>query len=134
MPQQLSEDNNQKNLKVFGPYSPIRKAGELYFIAGQVGIDSLGNASDNFTEQFEITIQNLNKVLASEKLELKNIINIRVYLIDIDNFGELNRLFAKYFTGIGPSRECVAVKSLPKISKNRVDIQVEISAIACAKI
>ncbi len=124
----------QQDLKVFGPYTPIRKAGEFYFISGQIGVDKLGNTPDNFSEQFEITIRNLIGVLASERLELSNLVNVRIYLVEIDNFDELNRLFAKYFTGIGPSRECVAVKSLPKVSNNQVDLQVEISAVAYAKI
>ena len=103
--------------KVFGPYSSIRKAEGLYFVAGQVGVDENGNAPESFEDQFELVIKNLDKVLESQNLSLSNIINLRV--------------FEKHFIGISPSRECVGVQALPPVAKNGTKLKVEISAVAC---
>lgn len=116
--------------KVFGPYSSIRKAEGLYFVAGQVGVDKNGNAPEGFEDQFELVIENLSKVLESQNLGLSNIINMRVYLTDMTDFPILNQLFEKYFTGIAPSRECVGVQALPPVTKNEVKLKIEISAVA----
>ena len=116
--------------KVFGPYSSIRKAEGLYFVAGQVGVDKIGNAPESFEDQFELVIENLSSILESQNLGLSNIVNLRVYLTDMTDFPILNQLFEKYFTGIAPSRECVGVQSLPPITKNEVKLKIEISAVA----
>ena len=119
-----------KKPSTFGPYSPIRRAGNLCFVAGQVGVDSSGEALDGFSDQFELVIQNLKSVLASEGLSLENVINVRVYLTDMSDFTKLNDSFKKHFDGIGPSRECVGVSSLPDVAKNGVKLRVEMSAVA----
>ena len=116
--------------KVFGPYSSIRKAEGLYFVAGQVGVDKSGNAPESFEDQFELVIENLSNVLESQNLGLSNIVNLRVYLADMTDFPILNQLFEKYFTGIAPSRECVGVQALPPVTKNEVKLKIEISAVA----
>ncbi len=121
--------SNQR--KVFGPYSSIRKAEGLYFVAGQVGVDENGNAPESFEDQFELVIKNLDKVLESQNLSLSNIINLRVYLTDMADFIKLNQLFEKHFIGISPSRECVGVQALPPVAKNGTKLKVEISAVAC---
>lgn len=122
-----------KSSKVFGPYSPIRGVytnSPIFFIAGQVGVDDIGNARENFEDQFRIMIDNLKVVLASEKLSLADVVNVRVYLTDMANFSKLNHLFEKYFSGISPSRECVEVSALPPVAKNKVKLKVEMSAVA----
>ncbi len=121
--------NNQP--KVFGPYSSIRKAEGLYFVAGQVGVDKGGNTPESFEDQFRLVVENLSRVLESQNLSLSNIINLRVYLTDMADFTKLNQLFKKYFMGIAPSRECVAVQALPPVAKNEAKLRVEISAVAC---
>ena len=124
---------NKKN-KVFGPYSPIRRAGDIFFIAGQVGVDENSNAPEEFENQFEFVIENLKQVLASESLSLGDVINVRVYLTDIANFVELNHLFERYFSGISPSRECVEVSALPPVAKNGVKLKGEMSAVSIKKL
>ena len=116
--------------KVFGPYSSIRKAEGLYFVAGQVGVDKGGKAPKSFEDQFRLVIENLSRVLESQNLSLSNIINLRVYLTDMADFTKLNQLFEKHFMGIAPSRECVAVQALPPVAKNNTKLRVEISAVA----
>jgi 2-iminobutanoate/2-iminopropanoate deaminase len=118
----------------FGPYSPIKQAGNLFFVAGQVGVYKDTNAPEKFEDQFELVIENLKQVLELEGLSLGDVVNVRVYLTDIANFVELNHLFEIYFNGISPSRECVEVSALPPVAKNGVKLKVEMSAVAIKKL
>lgn len=116
--------------QTFGPYEPIRQAGDLYFVAGQVGVDpKTKQAPASFSEQMQLVIENMKSVLQTQNLSLKNVINVRVYLTDMNNFNEMNEIFADYFNGIGPSRECVGVAELPAVGGDEA-LQIEISAVA----
>jgi len=117
-------------IQKFGPYEPIRQAGDLYFIAGQVPVDpTTEQASADFTDQMNQVVKNLGSVLKSKRLTLQHIVNVRVYLTDMTKFEQMNEIFAEHFSGIGPSRECVGVTDLPHIGGNEL-LQIEMSAVA----
>lgn len=116
--------------QTFGAYEPIRQAGSTYYIAGQVGVDSESKqAPSSFLDQMNLALKNMNSVLNQSDLTLKDVVNVRIYLTDMNKFSEMNTLFATYFSGIGPSRECVGVAGLPDVGGDE-SIQIEISAVA----
>ena len=116
--------------QVFGPYEPIRKAGKTYFVSGQVGVDpKTKQAMATFTDQMHQCMKNMVNALSLEKLSLQDVVNIRVYLVDMQRFNDMNDIFINYSNGIGPSRECVGVAALPDVGGNE-PLQIEISAIA----
>ena len=51
-------------------------------------------------------------------------IKTTVFIKDMNDFGKVNEIYAKYFTGDFPARSCVEVARLPK------DVLIEIEAIA----
>lgn len=119
--------------QTFGPYEPIRQAGDLYFIAGQVPVNpNTKQAPAEFEQQMRQVMENMIAVLETQQLTLKDIINVRVYLTDMTRFAEMNELFVEYFSGIGPSRECVGVASLPAVGGDE-PLQLETSAVAHKK-
>ncbi len=114
----------------YGPYSSAKEANGLLFIAGQVGIDpQTKTASNDFNQQLTQVLDNLTNVLISNKLSLRDVINVRIYLTDISKFNQMNKAYEQYFDGIAPSRECVGVADLPPVAGD-VKLQVEISAVA----
>ena len=116
--------------KTFGPYASAKAAGDLVFIAGQVGVDPATKvASSVFSDQFKQVLANLTTVLEESDLSPQNIVNVRVYLTDMSTFSEMNELYAAYFDGIAPSRECVGVASLPAVA-GETKLLVELSAVA----
>ena len=115
--------------QTFGPYSKASKAGNMLFVAGQVGVDTATKrAPVNFSEQMQLAVSNLKQVLSDENLGLNNVKNVRIYLTDMKHYEAMNEIFAEHFTGIAPSRECVAVKSLPPVADQI--LLVELSAVA----
>ncbi|HUC89871.1 MAG TPA: RidA family protein, partial [Patescibacteria group bacterium] len=94
-----------KSTKTFGPYSPIRQVGDLYFTAGHIGVDSsTGQASPDITAQTKQTMDNLTATLASAGLTLDDIVKTTIFLTDMGDFAAVNEAYTSYFNGVRPAR------------------------------
>jgi 2-iminobutanoate/2-iminopropanoate deaminase len=119
--------------KVFGPYSPIRQVGDLYFIAGQVGVEFSTKTTDpKAGAQIAKAIDNLEDVLASVDLTLKDVVKTTLFLTNMDDSAEVGKVYAERFSDPLPARSTVAVKELPRIATNG-PLKVEIEAIAARR-
>ncbi len=108
-----------------GPYSQAVKAGNFIFVSGQLGIDPVtGELAQDIASQTERAIKNIEAILKVAGASLQDIVRVTVYLKDMDDFGEMNKVYEKYFGEIAPARVAVAVESLPK------DARIEMDAIA----
>jgi 2-iminobutanoate/2-iminopropanoate deaminase len=109
-----------------GPYNQAIKTGNLLFVSGQValkpGTNDMANA--DIIEETHQVLQNLKAILQEAGMDFSNIVKTTIFLSDMDLFGRVNEIYAKYFEGNFPARETVAVKGLPK------NANVEISVIA----
>ena len=109
-----------------GPYNQAIKSGNFLFVSGQValkpGTNDLANA--DIIEETHQVLQNLKAILAEAGMDFSNIVKTTIFLSDMELFGRVNEIYAKYFDGDFPARETVAVKGLPK------NANVEISVIA----
>lgn len=114
--------------KAVGPYSQAVLAGNMLFMSGQIPIDPSTNELNLFdgdvAKQTNLVLENLKAVLASENLNLNNIVKTGVFLKDMSDFVTVNKVYAEHFGDHKPARACVAVKELPK------GVSVEIEAIA----
>lgn len=116
--------------KTFGPYSPIKKAGNFYFVSGQVGVDpDTNDAGKTTAEQTAQALANMDDLLQSEGLSMGNVVKTTVYLTDMHDFREMNEVYEGHFTGMRPARSTVAVKELPHVG-GEANIRVEIEAVA----
>lgn len=116
-------------MKTFGPYSPIIKAGELYFVAGHIGVDpTTGDASPDVAEQTSQAMKNMINTLASHNLDTDNIVKTTLYVTDMEDFSIINEVYEGFFAHPRPARATIAVQELPRVAKNR--IRVEIEAVA----
>lgn len=125
-------NNNQTshNKPVFGPYSPVRNAGSLYFVSGQVGVDAdTKTASTDVSQQTRQALKNLTKVLEDVNLDLSHVVKTTIFLTDMADFAAVNEVYVDYFREPRPARSTVAVRELPRVSGD-TPIKVEIEAIA----
>jgi len=108
-----------------GPYSQAINAGSFVFCSGQIAIDPKTNEFKPGTiiEETIRVIENLKAVLEQVNSGLEKTIKVTVYLSNIDNFTEMNKVYEKYFLN-KPARSTIEVSKLPKGAK------VEIDAIA----
>ncbi|HEU4914448.1 MAG TPA: Rid family detoxifying hydrolase [Candidatus Saccharimonadales bacterium] len=123
-------ENNQK--PTFGPYSPVRQAGDFIFVSGQVGIDPITKtASADTAKQVEQALVNLKNVLVSVGSSLNDIVKTTVFITDGDDFDTVNQVYVGFFGDPKPARSTVCVKELPRVAGN-TPVKVEIEAIALA--
>ncbi|MGB9703450.1 MAG: RidA family protein [Candidatus Micrarchaeia archaeon] len=111
--------------KVHGPYSNVVIVGNLVFISGQLPTNEEGQIrSMSIKEQTKDALENLKKAIEQLGLTLENVVSVRVYLTNLDDFNTMNEVFSQYFERFPPARATVIVSSLPKNAK------IEIEAIA----
>ena len=121
----MEKISTKKAPKAIGPYSHAIKAGSFIFCSGQIAIDPKTNEFKPGTiiEETTRVIENLKAVLEQAHSGLEKTIKVTVYLLNIDNFTEMNKVYEKYFLN-KPARSTIEVSKLPKGAK------VEIDAIA----
>lgn len=106
-----------------GPYSTVAKAGDLYFLSGQVGITPDGTlVSGGIEAQTRQVLQNLTAALAGCELGLQHVLKVTVYLTDIENFPAVNAIYSEVLGNARPARSTVGVAALPLGALVEMDI------------
>jgi 2-iminobutanoate/2-iminopropanoate deaminase len=112
--------------KAIGPYSQAIRANGFVFVSGQVAIDPATQQviPGDVAAQTERVIKNLSAILKSAGSTLDRVVKSTVFLKNMGDFGAMNEVYGKHFTGAPPARSTVEVARLPK------DVLVEIDVIA----
>ncbi|WP_081157728.1 RidA family protein [Ensifer aridi] len=112
-----------------GPYSQAIKVGDLLFVSGQLPIDPATGEfnSANAVEQAEQCLKNLEAIAKAAGTELSKTVKTTVLVTELGDFGEVNRIYAGFFSTPFPTRACYEVKALPKGAK--VEIEAVIALI-----
>lgn len=120
--------STEKAPKAIGPYSQAIQVGNLIYTSGQIPIDpSTGAfAEGGIKEQTRQSLLNIQAILKEAGLTMANVIKTTVFLANMDDFADMNAVYAEFFTQPYPARSAVAVKTLPK------NALVEIEVVATA--
>lgn len=112
--------------KAIGPYSQAVKANGFLFLSGQIPLDPITGqlVYGGVGPQAHQVLSNLKAVLAKEGLTFANVVKTTVFLQNMDDFAELNKVYGEYFKNEPPARSTVQVARLPR------DASVEIELIA----
>ncbi|WP_394970339.1 RidA family protein [uncultured Croceitalea sp.] len=107
------------------PFSEVVQAGNLFFLAGQIGMDrSIGKLADNGIKgETEQAIKNIQGVLEHHGLSLDNVVKCTVILSDINDFKAFNEVYIRYFTK-KPARTTYAAAGLAVGAKIEIDVIV----------
>jgi len=99
------------------------QAGNLVFLSGQIGIDpKTGNVSDPVEAQTSQSMENLRAVLNESGLEFGDVVQTRIYLVNMSDWTTVNGIYASYFKDTPPARAAVHVAGLPKGAKVEIEI------------
>ena len=109
-----------------GPYSQAVEANGMVFVSGQLPVDPATGefVPGGIKELTHRSLTNIKNILAEEGLTMQHIVKTTVFLADINDFAEMNEVYATFFEGVAPARSAMAVKTLPKGAR------VEIECIA----
>ena len=101
--------------KAVGPYSQGVCMNAIQFISGQLPVDPKTGkiVEGGIKARTEQSPKNLGAVLKATQLDYPNVLKTTVLLADINDFGEMNEVYAKFFTENPPARVCFQVAALP---------------------
>ena len=99
-----------------GPYSQAIQVGNLVFASGQIPIDPAAGSfvAGGVKEQARQSLTNVKAILDEAGLTLDNVVKTTVFLADMNDFADVNAVYAEFFAEPYPARSAVAVKTLPK--------------------
>ena len=112
--------------KRVGPFSHAVKAGDFLFVTGQM--PTLPNNSTKLikggiTNQTHQVMKNLENVLIAANSSLENVVFVRVYLVNFQDFDEMNAVYESYFTHDKlPARTCIGVTGLAVGASIEIDL------------
>lgn len=106
------------------PLSRFRKAGNFLFTSGQVHLRDGVLVEGTIGEQTKQVMENLKSVLDEAGYDLGQVVKTNIYTTDMSKYGEINDVYAHYFTEPFPAREVIGAQSLP------LGARVEISLVA----
>ncbi len=112
-----------------GPYSTAVIYGDTIYMSGMIGVDpAVGKPVEGGTlAQAKQVFENIVTVLGELDATTDDVLKTTVYLTDIGDFAEVNKLYAEYFAPNFPARTCVEVSKLP------MGLSIEVECIARRK-
>ena len=99
-----------------GPYSQAIQVGNLVYTSGQLPIDpATGNFPEGgIKEQTRQSLKNIQAILLEIGLTMASVVKTTVFMADMNDFADMNAVYAEFFAEPYPARSAVAVKTLPK--------------------
>jgi 2-iminobutanoate/2-iminopropanoate deaminase len=111
-----------------GPYSHAVVAGPFVFVSGQIPINRQGEmVQGDIVVQTVQVLENLKAILKTAGLVLSDVVKTTVFLKDMADFAEMNRVYGEFFPENPPARSSLQVAGLAR------NAAVEIEAIAFKK-
>jgi 2-iminobutanoate/2-iminopropanoate deaminase len=112
-----------------GHYSPGLAHNGLVFVSGQLPMDLKTREpfAGAIEEQTELALRNVEAVLKEAGTDLDHVLQMTIYISDIELWGKVNEVYARVMGDHRPARAIVPVKDL------HFDTKIEIQAIAAVR-
>ena len=121
----MKQIKTEKAPAAIGPYSQAIISGNTVYCSGQIPINpETGEIPEGVANQAHQVFKNIKNLLEAAGTSINNVIKTSVFIKDMNDFAEINAIYAEYFTEPYPSRSCVEVARLPK------DVLLETEVIA----
>ena len=110
-----------------GPYSQAILNNNTLYCSGQIAINpQTGDlVIDNITNETMQVMRNISEVLKAADMDFSNVVKCSIFMKDMNDYSEINKVYSMSFIEEPPAREAIEVSALPK------NVNVEISVIAC---
>lgn len=114
--------------QAIGPYSQAIKFNGMVFVSGQIPLDpaTMTLVNGSVAEQTRRVLENVSAILEAAGTKLERVLKATVFLKDMNDFEEVNKVYSEFFSQHKPARACVQVARLPK------DVAVEIEVVAAS--
>lgn len=119
-----------------GRFPHVKRVGDFVYVSGTssrrpdntiIGAeaDEFGTVKLDIAEQTRAVIENIGDILKAAGADLGDLVQVTAYLVNMNDFGGYNAVYAEYFDETGPTRTTVAVHQLP-----HPHLLIEIQAVA----
>ena len=112
--------------KRVGPFSHAVKAGDFLFVTGQMPTlqnDPTKLIDGDISSQTHQVMKNLKTVLSAANASLENVVFVRIYLINFQDFDKMNSVYESYFLPDKlPARTCIGVTGLAVGASIEIDL------------
>jgi 2-iminobutanoate/2-iminopropanoate deaminase len=107
-----------------GPYNHAVRVGDLLFCAGQIPVGPVDGSlvAGDVKAQTERVLQNVKAILDDQGLTFANVVKSTVFLTNLEDFIQMNEVYARHFTENYPARSAVQVSGLPKGAKVEIEV------------
>jgi len=109
-----------------GPYSQAILSNNTLYCSGQIAINpETGDlVIDNITNETTQVMKNILAVLKAADMDFSNVVKCSIFMTSMEDYAEINKVYAMSFIKNPPAREAVEASNLPR------NVNVEISVIA----
>ena len=120
--------STKKAPAAIGPYSQAIQVGNLVYTSGQIPIAPATGAfvEGGIKEQTRQSLTNVKAILEEVGLTMNNVVKTTVFMADMNDFADMNSVYAEFFTEPYPARSAVAVKTLPKGALIEIEVIAKI--------
>ena len=120
--------HTEKAPAAIGPYSQAIEANGTVYVSGQLPVDPhTGQMIEGDINALAHQVfKNISQILSAAGLGLDNVVKVTVMMADMNDFADMNEVYASYFSEPYPARSAYAVKTLPKNSR----LEIECIAVA----
>ena len=107
-----------------GPYSQAIQVGNLVYTSGQIPINPETGAfvEGGIKEQTRQSLLNVQAILNEVGLTMGSVVKTTVFMADMNDFADMNAVYAEFFAEPYPARSAVAVKTLPKSALVEIEV------------
>jgi 2-iminobutanoate/2-iminopropanoate deaminase len=106
-----------------GPYTPVIRAGDFVFVAGQGPVDPATDQMSYGDIQHEtrLTLGNIQRLLEAAGASVGDVVKVSVFLKDGNDFAAMNEVYREFFDEQRPTRTTVAVAFADPHMKIEID-------------
>ncbi len=122
-----------------GKFPHVKRVGDFIYVSGTssrrpdnsfegVEVDEFGTTNLCIRKQTRAVIENIRDILQEVGADLSDVVDMSSFLVNMNDFGGYNEVYAEFFDYEGPTRTTVAVHQLP-----HPHLLIEIKVVAYKK-
>src|SRR3954471_6348350 len=112
-----------------GPYNQAVIIGNTMFISGTIAMDlqSKQLVKTTIKEETKMVMDYLGEILKAGGCNFDNVVKSTIFLNDMNNFVQVNEVYASYFKSDFPARATIQAARLPKDANVEISVEAIIS-------
>ena len=121
--------NTDKAPAAIGPYSQGVVADNILYTSMQISLDPLTGdlIGKTANEQLKQCLENMNNIIIAAGSNLNDVVKTTVYLTDMNQSNNINKIYSHYFSDNPPARQMIEVSELPKGALIAIDAIAQIN-------